>query len=309
MQLGILNSFSHLRFSFISKLMLLFYCSLPLMARGDAKPENKPRFENSARQSFNTEIREVADLLKKVPLEERTWVIDYLKKSWCLYDEPLVLVDKLKIKYFFQNNNLDVILVEPVLNDGLTGKEAEKFRRKIRNLASPTGAPKPDLEGVVYGFAAIFYELEKESGDGFAGVAINRLSNIAEFLIDTTNSVKATEDAVTKHHILEGRRNIRLSEKIGKYDSTEERSRFYDGKQAIVNKFARRLREIGFGNLSIDLDANLNSSDAEIQLTLFKGVFFGFRGDVSIFFNRDELSEFKYETGSFYMSQLTQLGD
>lgn len=295
----------------IPKTLALFLCLIPQVNANDL---NQLKQETTLESSFKDRTKEIIGLLTRIPEEDQSKVLDYLKKSWNLYENPSRLIDEIKVKYNLiepDNPISDIPYhTEQIPADGLTEEESAKFRRKVSHLSTPTGKPKLDLEGAVYCIAALSYEVDRNtSNNGLTQRLIDSLSRVADFLIETTDTAKAAEEALTKHQMLEGARNVELSRKIEKWDSTEERTTFYDqSRKAISKKFLRRLRELGFGHISIDLDSNLSSPNVdEISLSILKTHFAGYILEMDFFVNRDELKAFRYDKGPYLENNLTPL--
>ncbi len=294
----------------IPKTLALFLCLIP---QGNANNLNQLKPKTTLESSFKDRKNEIIGLLTKIPEEDQSKVLDYLKKSWSLYEDPSKLIDEIKVRYNLtepDNQIPNIHYTEQIPADGLTKEESAKFIRKVSHLSTPTGKPKLDLEGAVYCIAAISYEVDRNtSNSGLTQGLIDSLSRVADFLIETTDTAKAAEEALTKHQMLEGRRNIELSEKIKKWNSTEERTTFYDKpRKAVSKKFLRRLREVGFGHISVDLDSNLSSPNIdEISLSILKTNIGGYTWEIRFFVNHDELKQFRYDTGSYLENNLTPL--
>ncbi len=303
----------------VPKTMALFLCLFPSVTPFASDLQNnqptnmggnKSSIEKNIENTFKDKTYKVIDLLTKIPEEDQTRVLKYLKESWGLYEDPSELIEEIKKKYnlILPVENLDSIS-PPNIETNITTEEAHKFIRKIANLGTLEGTLKADLEGVVYCIAAIGYELDGASNDGLAKEAIDFLNRLADFLIETTDTAKAMEEALTKHQLLEGRRNAQLVEKIRNYDPLAERTTFYDqSRNAVSIKFIRRLRELGFGRLSLDLDTNASSPSLdEVSLTILETDFLGYNFKIYIFGMYNEEKGFRYQTGNFFKSNLTPL--
>ena len=288
-------------------LILLSFLQFGFSQEITTPKSNKPPLTSSENLEslFDNYLFQVIDLLTKIPEKDHKKTIDYLTKSWDLYDHDKLLKE-IKLKYNIKDSedsqleNFKPKEPEEIIY-GLTKKEFRTAQRKIAKLGKPDGAPKPDMEGIVWGLAVVSNAIDNRNNSqnnylnhGIPATMIRLLNKTADFLVDTTTTAKATEFSLTHHRLLDPKET--LGEKIRAYKETEDLPS--QSKKVFASKFLRSLWDNGFGRVSLEIDTNASSFEvSSMSLSLFRLHLGSWEIRGELFGGYKEGQEFKYQTG------------